>query len=497
MRKSHVKRLSTVCGSTLIALAAGGVITFGQAHSVAADVTKTGADNVSAMVMDHSGAQPTTQQTQQTVSDDQQTTVDTNSMPTASASVTTPQTAQQVVMGPAVYNVTNADALDLSWMNGGMNEGTFVQIRNQGVKYVIIQLTKGTYLHDPYAEEQVRDAYAAGLGVSAYHFAKFNSRGTAIAEANYFADRADQLHLPKNTLMFADVEDPLNKYPGVVNDLRAFFDQLNARGYWNHGVYTGQYFDSVYHVSSVVGRNRTWIAQYPADHQATPARRATKAAMGYGAWQYTGYNGGYKVAGYDSLDGTVDLGLLSSAIAPGFTSAANLDRFDIDTANQQVNISGWFASYGNRGKDGHHFVILLDNKGHEIARQKVQPGQRADVKNAYYYLYGAEKSGYMTHFSLDNPVLARAIANGEPLSIIFRSTESVDGNSNFNDYWFQGQSLNKNLSCLDDFTVNNGRLHLSGWHIADQSINQSSLPVGDLSWPNDWLRSCSSTGHYT
>lgn len=67
-------------------------------------------------------------------------------------------------------------------------------------------------MHDPYAAEQVRDAYAAGLGVSAYHFTKFTDHNSAVAEANYFADHADQLGLPASTLMFADVEDPLNEY---------------------------------------------------------------------------------------------------------------------------------------------------------------------------------------------------------------------------------------------------------------------------------------------
>ena len=194
----------------------------------------------------------------------------------AAVTKTTPAPAVPVNQQGWDPNATQANAVDLSWMNTGMNEGTFIQLRNQGVKYAIIQLTKGTYQQDAPAAEQIRDAYAAGLGVAAYHFTKFTNRQSAIDEANYFADRADQLNLPSNTLMFADIEDPRNQYAGVANDLRAFFDQLRNRGYWNQGVYTYAYFDSRFHVSDVVGRGRTWIAQYTYDHRTDAGRNWAK-----------------------------------------------------------------------------------------------------------------------------------------------------------------------------------------------------------------------------
>lgn len=216
-------------------------------------------------------------------------------------------------------------------------------------------------MHDPYAAEQVRDAYAAGLGVSAYHFTKFTDHNSAVAEANYFADHADQLGLPASTLMFADVEDPLNEYSGVTNDLRAFFDQLSARGYWNHGVYTGLWFDSAYNVSSVVGRNRTWIARYPYDHQISPQSKQEMANMGYGAWQYCGFHG-YTLQGYGELDADTDLGLFGSAIGLGFRDAGNLDNFQIDPQNNKLNVTGWFASYDSRGRDQYHYIIFVRSK---------------------------------------------------------------------------------------------------------------------------------------
>lgn len=380
-------------------------------------------------------------------------------------------------------NATQTDAVDLSWMNANMNTGTFFQMKSQGVKYAIIQLTKGDYMQDPYAAEQVNDATAAGLGVAAYHFTKFNSRQGAINEANYFADRAQQLNLPTNTLMFADVEDQRNEYPGVVNDLRAFFDQLSSRGYWNHGVYTGLWFDRTYPVSTVVGRNRTWIAQYTYDHQATPAQIAAKHAAGYGAWQYTGYNGGYNVAGYGTLDGTIDLGLLSSAIGP--SSAAHLDQFELDPVTNSLQVSGWFASNANNSKDSNRYIILLDSHHREIGRQKVNAGSRQDVQRAYPGLYGAGQSGFTSQFSLTNQALRRAISDSEPLTVIFRDSASADGNSNYNDFWFAQRQLSQNVGFVDQFTVNNGVLTVSGWHATDQSLTR----------PYQWIILYDQTNH--
>ncbi len=42
---------------------------------------------------------------------------------------------------------------------------------------------------------------------------------------------------------------------------------------------------------------------------------------------------------------------------------------------------------------------------------------------------------------IDNESLKNAIANNEPITVIFRSTALTDGNSDYNDYWFDGQKL--------------------------------------------------------
>lgn len=228
------KQFYTICATTLMSLTAWGLLGQAQADTVSQTNQPTTAQNSQAA--GQTAAVKPASLTAGTQADQTRPTADptVSQVPSSQAPIN-----QNAAARPGVYNRTQADALDISWMNANMNQGTFGQMKAQGVKHVIIQLTKGTYMHDPYAAEQVRDAYHAGLGVAAYHFTKFNSQNSAIAEANYFADRADQLHLSHSVLMIADVEDRLNMYGGVANDFRAFFNQLNARGYWNHAVYTG------------------------------------------------------------------------------------------------------------------------------------------------------------------------------------------------------------------------------------------------------------------
>lgn len=469
--RTYSHKIILLCGGALLTLASFGITNIDSTGNAYADTVTA---PQSAQTTSDVNNKPVNDNTVSNATANQPATSNTTGnaathVYAATSAQTTPAPNQPIHQVGWNVNSTTADAVDLSWMNGNMNEGNFVQLRKQGVKYVMIQLTKGTYMKDPYAAEQVRDAYAAGLGVSAYHFTKFTDHNSAVAEANYFADRADQLGLPSSTLMFADVEDQLNSYGGVANDLRAFFDQLSARGYWNHAVYTGLWFDSQYNVSSVVGRNRTWIARYTWNHQVTPQEKQQMANMGYGAWQFTGYKNGYWLQGYDHIDASVDLGLLGSAIGAGFRDAASLDSLSIDPQGRNLNVSGWFASYDSQGRDQYHYIILLDQNNHEIARQRVDAGSRPDVANVYRYLYGAQHSGFSANFSLQDPALARALINNSKLTVIFRNSASADGNSNYSDYWFNQQTFAQNQAYLDNYYVNNGNLHVSGWHAADQS----------------------------
>lgn len=151
----------------------------------------------------------------------------------------------------------------------------------------------------------------------------------------------------------------------------------------------------------------------------------------------------YTLQDYGELDADTDLGLFGSAIGLGFRDAGNLDNFQIDPQNNKLNVTGWFASYDSRGRDQYHYIILLDQNNHEIARQRVNTTARPDA-NVYRYLYGAGNSGFSASFDLSNPALRSALSSGSKLTVIFRNSAAADGDSNYSDHWFNQQGVLQN-----------------------------------------------------
>ena len=191
-----------------------------------------------------------------------------------------------------------------------MSVNTYTNLKNQGVKYVIVKLTQGTTYVNPYAGTQIANAKAAGLTVYAYDYVTFTSTGAAQAEAAYFAATARRFGLGKDTLMIADVEDDVVKRGDITSLLNAYWAALSAQGFTNHAVYTGYYFDQQYKVSSTVGKSRTWIAAYYYSYW-----KNTILNSGYGAWQYTD--------SFNGIDGSIDMGLFSSNVAKNGESYEN------------------------------------------------------------------------------------------------------------------------------------------------------------------------------
>lgn len=391
-----------------------------------------------------------------------------SSSSSASQAVTVTKTATATKAALASSTTTTANTLDVASYQGAISTATYRSYANQGIQNVVVKLTEGTSYSNPNRTSQIKNAQAAGLNVAVYHYAHFKTSQEAVNEANYFASAANALGLSKDTLMIADMEDTDVQYSGVASNLQVFFDTLSSLGYTNHAVYTGLYYDEKYNVSSVVGKARTWVAQYFYDYSATTARINAKKAAGYGAWQYTNNWDG------TSIDGTIDLGLFANYIGgTQVTSAANLDEFDISATTGTVNVSGWFADNNNEGLNNRYVILIdTDNNNAELARQQVSAGSRDDVESAYPDIYGSSTSGFSAQFALTD-ALKNAISAGHHIVVIFRYTSSSDGNSSYNDKQFDSQVLNANYANLDSFTINSDTITATGWHAADESINRA------------------------
>ena len=182
-------------------------------------------------------------------------------------------------------NLPGKNFIDVSSWNGDISVAEYQKIKSYGVTGVSVKLTEGTWYVNPYAAGQIRNAKAAGLKVSAYHYSMYVSAATAQDEARYFAQAAANSGLDKNTIMFNDAEDPTltnNGRNAHANSI-AFNQQLKALGYKNDALYVGKWWLTAGYIdTSAFERDRVWVAQYPY----TPDS-SMQWNNDHGAWQWS------------------------------------------------------------------------------------------------------------------------------------------------------------------------------------------------------------------
>ena len=136
------------------------------------------------------------------------------------------------------------------------------------------------------------------------------------------------------------------------------------------------------------------------------------------------------------------------------------------TNNGQLTVTGWHATNASQGRI-YHYIIVLDQNNHEIARKLVTSVSRPDVQKAHN-VYNATNSGFSTSLDLGN-----ALANTDSVRLISRYSSAADGNSDYVDYWFAPVSIDQNnYACLDNVSVINGKLQFTGWNATNRSANR-------------------------
>ena len=181
-------------------------------------------------------------------------------------------------------NLPRSNFIDISSHNGIVTVEEFKAIKSYGVSGVSIKLTEFTSYKNPYALQQFKNAQAAGLKVSAYHYSWFTSEKAARTEAEFFVKYAESIGLPKSTLMVNDIEDPSIKNQTVnhTKNSQAFEKRLNELGYKNVNHYIGLYWINEKKIDpAVLGKKKVWVAAYT-DNPTNKLQHTD-----YGAWQWT------------------------------------------------------------------------------------------------------------------------------------------------------------------------------------------------------------------
>ncbi|MBB1062617.1 L,D-transpeptidase [Limosilactobacillus fastidiosus] len=140
------------------------------------------------------------------------------------------------------------------------------------------------------------------------------------------------------------------------------------------------------------------------------------------------------------------------------------------TDNGQLNVSGWHVTNASQNRP-YHYLIAYDSTNHqEISRQNItdQEVSRPDVQKAHN-VYDAKNSGFKASFNLSSQ-----LANLKTVQVISRYTNDQFGNGDAVDYWFAPITIDQNnYANLDNASVVNNKLRLSGWNATNQASNKS------------------------
>lgn len=155
-------------------------------------------------------------------------------------------------------------------------------------------------------------------------------------------------------------------------------------------------------------------------------------------------------------------------------SAASLD--DISYTGNGLHVSGWFAS-DNTSAMKNLFLILWDDTAKTQAASKlVDNVSRSDVARAYPRISNSGNSGFDTYFN------GISLVPGHQYTLVARystSSEGNGGNGASTDCWFTNKKYTFNLNRtnaghFDGYTINDGKLNVSGWHANDMSAIENN-----------------------
>ena len=183
--------------------------------------------------------------------------------------------------------------VDVSSHNGDISIGDYRTLANKGVGGVVVKLTEDTWYKNPNAENQIRNAQAAGLQVSTYHFSRYTSEEAARAEARFYIAAAQHLNLPKNTLVVNDFEDA-KMQPNINRNTQAWADEMRKNGYTNLMFYTSASWLDENNLrkkgpvnTAQFGLQNFWVAQYPSPKLSVNDAKSLRYNGKAGAWQFT------------------------------------------------------------------------------------------------------------------------------------------------------------------------------------------------------------------
>ena len=152
------------------------------------------------------------------------------------------------------------------------------------------------------------------------------------------------------------------------------------------------------------------------------------------------------------------------------TIYGNIDSTTIN--DKELHVTGWNATNQAINKNESRYVIAYDDTTNsELGRTKITNQiARPDVEKVHKDIYNAQNSGFNVNISLD---FNKMNNYRDAIKIISRYSGVPNGNSDYVDFVSQPIIFDENnYAYLDDFSVQNGRLHVSGWNATNKAIQR-------------------------
>ena len=272
-----------------VAVAEKSVAPVASNYAAPATVTEPAVAPVSKVAASESGTPSVEKATEASTTEKEET-----PLPSDSGSTTFFNTGAHAPAGRSTdVAVQPKSFVDVSSHNGDISIGDYRTLANKGVGGVVVKLTEDTWYKNPNAENQIRNAQAAGLQVSTYHFSRYTSEEAARAEARFYIAAAQRLNLPKNTLMVNDFEDA-KMQPNINRNIQAWADEMRKNGYSNLMFYTSASWLDENNLrkkgpvnTAQFGLQNFWVAQYPSPKLSVNDAKSLRYNGKAGAWQFT------------------------------------------------------------------------------------------------------------------------------------------------------------------------------------------------------------------
>lgn|GEM_PF-2038125 len=173
---------------------------------------------------------------------------------------------------PISYAISpKVDFIDISHYQSesGLPLSFFQTAKAGGIKGVVVKVSDGNIGRDAAAAVNISNARAAGLRVSAYHYARLTSKSDAVSEAKWFDQnlQADGFSKKSDGYAVIDIEqqDLTSNKSALTSYVNVFLAEMNRLGYARTDIYSGSHYYGSRLIPSQLDNSQPWLARYAAD----------------------------------------------------------------------------------------------------------------------------------------------------------------------------------------------------------------------------------------